>query len=572
MPGGIFDMKKSTPSAIPNIPDVLTLLAIACAIAAFAAVAYYILFPSRGYFHSDCADTLYWAQASYDAKALFNHEFKYASLLPFGGSLLMLPWISWFGVSMTTQTIGMLLFLVLFTAAVIFLFRTFGWNAKWIASLVAILLALLSLSEKSREIFWGHIIYYSLTLLFVIVGLALALRAWSHSGMALADGMAAGGIGTVAGANPRSAHLRRFWTYSTLLFIWFLLCSTNGIQAIAVFAVPLIFALLSQWFFQGVFDGRKVVKALDSPEYKRGNLLVLLMLTGSLLGLVLGLLLAGGIQALYENGYSTFSASTQWVNNLSMLMQHWALLMGVQTTRGEFFISRDGILDLIKLGACLLTWIVPLLMLMMYRRIKDRAIRVLVLAHWGLTAVILFAYIFGSLATAAWRLTPIVGSSIMLCVVFAKWLTEETGARRFLVLTVLPLALASLVSLVTLVRMPPDFGQDRGLFKMRDFLAEQELSYGYATFWNANSITVLSNSRIKIRSVEIDEDQIIPYYYQGSRSWYEDQDGQERYFLLLTPDEYGSWIERDPALAREAIATLDESGFVVLIFKNNIFP
>lgn len=103
------------------LPWIVTLLAA-------AAVGYYILFPGWGYFHSDCTDTILWAQASYDAGALFNPDFEYACLLPFGGQLLMLPFIGLFGVSTTTHAIGMLLFLLLFTASLLLLGRALKWT------------------------------------------------------------------------------------------------------------------------------------------------------------------------------------------------------------------------------------------------------------------------------------------------------------------------------------------------------------------------------------------------------------------------------------------------------------
>jgi hypothetical protein len=126
------------------------------------AVAYYIIFPSRGYFHSDCTDTILWAQAAYEARSLFNPGFTYAALFPFGGPLLMLPWVGLFGVSMTAHTLGMLAFLILFAAALFFLLRSLGWDSRWTAAALALLLPALSLSDKSREIFWGHILYYNL--------------------------------------------------------------------------------------------------------------------------------------------------------------------------------------------------------------------------------------------------------------------------------------------------------------------------------------------------------------------------------------------------------------------------
>lgn len=92
------------------LPPVLLLTAV-------GVVAYYILCPSKGEFHADCTDTLYWAKATYDSGKLINPDFSYACLLPFGGSLLMLLFLPLFGFSMTTNMMGMLVFFLLFTTS-----------------------------------------------------------------------------------------------------------------------------------------------------------------------------------------------------------------------------------------------------------------------------------------------------------------------------------------------------------------------------------------------------------------------------------------------------------------------
>ena len=84
------------------------------ALGSLAAVIYYIIYPSAEFLHSDCTDTILWAQASYDGRSLFNPDFGYAAMLPFGGTMLMIPFIGIFGVSMTTHHIGMVLFTLLF--------------------------------------------------------------------------------------------------------------------------------------------------------------------------------------------------------------------------------------------------------------------------------------------------------------------------------------------------------------------------------------------------------------------------------------------------------------------------
>jgi hypothetical protein len=554
MAGGFASMKK-TKRVSGYQPDlqarakttVATVLLLACAAAAVAAIAYYIIFPSRGYYTSDCTDTIYWAQASFDAKALYNKDFTYASLLPFGGSLLMLPWIGLFGVSMTTQTIGMLSFLVLLVLSMVFLLRTLGWNIRWISAAIALFLPLISLSVKMREIFWGHIIYYSLGLLFLFVGLALALRAWRFR---------------EAGCGPER---RKFILYTTLLMVWVVLCSTDGFQAVMIFSVPMLAAFFSQTFFS--FDTR-----LRDDRNTKANFLVLGMLIGSLLGILLGLLLTGGIQAYYENGYSAFSDVDTWFVNIGHFITHWSQLMDINVKRGALFISAEGILSLLKLLAALIIMAAPLLMLMLYRKIDDVRIRILVIAHWGMTAAVMFGYVFGVLASASWRLSPILGSSVFLTIVFAKWASDRTKTRRVMVLVLVPLALAASISLAMIARMPPDYGHDSGLIGIKDYLVQNDLTYGYATFWNANAVTVLSNSKVKVRNIEMSDKQIEPYYYQGQHRWYDDQPGQEEYFLLLTRSEIASGYAAVDSLVEQADRQLDYQDYVILIFENNLFP
>lgn len=105
-----------------------------------------------------------------------NSDFYYACLLPFGGQLLMVPFVAIFGVSMTAQLCGMVLFAICFGLALAFLLRSMNFSYKWSVFGVSALFLIVSISEKLREIFWCHIIYYSLGLLFVMVGLGLVLR------------------------------------------------------------------------------------------------------------------------------------------------------------------------------------------------------------------------------------------------------------------------------------------------------------------------------------------------------------------------------------------------------------
>ena len=55
--------------------NVISILPLIFAAAAFLIVIYYMLGPSKGYLHSDCVDTMTWAQATVESGKLFSTTF-----------------------------------------------------------------------------------------------------------------------------------------------------------------------------------------------------------------------------------------------------------------------------------------------------------------------------------------------------------------------------------------------------------------------------------------------------------------------------------------------------------------
>lgn len=109
-----------------------------------------------------------------------------------------------------------------------------------------------------------------------------------------------------------------------------------------------------------------------------------------------------------------------------------------------------------RIGFAILLLLVPVAMTLCYRRYTQRYMKILLITHWTLTALIMMAYVFGSLSAANWRLSPIVASSILLLVAFSRWLVMESGAPRIGFLTLAPAFLACLIVLTTILSMPHD--------------------------------------------------------------------------------------------------------------------
>lgn len=517
-------------------------------------IGYYVLFPSRGYFHSDTTDTLMWGVASAESGTLFNPEFEYACLLPFSTSLLMWPLVEIFGVTMTAHVIGMLLFFLCFTGAMIWMLRKMQWSWQWISVGVTIELLMLSGSEKLREIFWGHTIYYSLGVLFIFVGLGLLFRFMDLQ------------TKREAAAEPveRKKLNIRMIVGIALIGLWFLLTCTNQIIAIAIFALP----VMAAWFCERWFDSKS---ELAGPRNRRALLVFLVMGIGTVAGHLLTNVLANGITAYYETSFSTFSNMDTWLANAQKFPQHWFSLLGVNVVGGTHLMSAASIQNLIVLIAAAAILILPVAALCCYSKIDDAKLRILILTFWFMTMLIMIGYICGMLSNANWRLCPIVAMAVMVSVAFLRWAVSQISMQRVVALLMIPVMAASALNALAICKMKPDHYNNNILYMLTRRLKENNLNYGYATFWRANGITVVSDSAVECRSVNITQDGISPYYYQSCRSWFEDQPGQEEYFLLMTHGEKEAMVNCGSDLVNKVTKEIETGGYYIWVFDENIF-
>jgi hypothetical protein len=105
-------------------------------------------------------------------------------------------------------------------------------------------------------------------------------------------------------------------------------------------------------------------------------------------------------------------------------------------------------------------------------------------------------------------------------------------------LLALVMALGSTVNLLTMAKMDYNYERDDIYHQLAEELEARGLEYGYATFWYSQTITLLSDSKVKTRMVLADEDDgVTTDYYQNNFGWYEDVEGVDKYFVLLTKGE-----------------------------------
>lgn len=469
-------------------------------------VIYYILGPSAEYFHSDCSDTILWAQASYDSGTLFNPDFGYAAMLPFGGTMLMIPLVAVFGVSMTAHNIGMILFTLILFASVIFLCRSvnFSWSLSFgaVGSLAAILCA----SAKLREIFYEHVIYYSICILIICVLLSLFIRFKECFN------------------SEKSLKPLVIITFATVIFS---ICSAlDGMQVIATGVVPVLFAAVIELFFN------KEQTLLSKKS--RVSVYYCLICGGSvLIGLVLLSMLSNGVTSGYAQAYSSYANMNEWLSNLGQFPEHWFTLFGVDIHYGMAIFSVESIINIVRLAAAVIIAVVPFVALCFYKKF-DFGSRVLILAHFGLSAVIMFGFVLGILSAANWRLSPMICTGVLVCFAAFKAAKEHVVPLRLSVVMLCVLILMSGVSFMNIAQMDKNGIENNEKYQLSQQLKEHGLTYGYATFWNSQAITVLSDSEVRAANIDVNENGIAPCAYQANQNWFKEQEGVEEYFVLLS--------------------------------------
>jgi len=580
---------------------VLALLSFVPMFMTAAVILYYIWGPAEGYFHSDCTDNLLWANASIESGKVFDSSFTYGGLFPFSTNIWMIPLIKIFGFGMTAQNIAMSILALLFMVSAYFFFRCAAYGKAGSSIAVSVIMLFMSSSDKLRELMYGHTIYYSMAtmILMALAGfIFLALK----------------------GEEKDKPGLTFFCSMAIVL-----LCigtAVDGGQVIVIGSLPVIIAVVAERFLD--FD-----RKLFSKE--NATVLRFVLCAGS--GTAFGLMLLdfwknNDISSSYVSAYSGWSDMSIWSSNALTFIRHFLSTIGVSATTESLF-SRESLAPMIRIAAGCVILIVPVIMTVLYKKIKGRTTRIMLLAHWFSTAVIMFGFICGKLSYASWRVMPIVatcaivtvmgtGECLTAAVKKLKSSAEETEKAaipenanaengvpslqddtasdscvenektreirsgrillRFGSIVLAVLLVFSLLVFTEIAKMPSDYGRDNQLHLLVNFLVEKNLKYGYATFWNSQSITALSDSITKCRNVSVSETEgIIAAYYQSSSNWYVNQD-YENFYVLLSDSEYekvlnsNNWgVFIDKYLQKEySPADGVCSGFHIFVFSINI--
>lgn len=107
--------------------------------------------------------------------------------------------------------------------------------------------------------------------------------------------------------------------------------------------------------------------------------------------------------------------------------------------------------------------------------------------------------------------------------------------------------------------------------RLTNFLLDQKLEYGYASFWNAGRTTVLSKHAVKVRQIAMNNGLPQPMRHLSSDRWYQPEAWNGPTFLLLSNEEMASvkW-DTMKQLCGEPLRMLAFEDYRIAVFDHNI--
>lgn len=371
---------------------------------------------------------------------------------------------------------------------------------------------------------------------------------------------------------------RNVWGWALATFVLFLLVAWSNPQRAAIYNVlPVIAAAV--WCILARSRLQAAAPALRPAR------------VGALLLVVIGACYAGAVLHAYflARGHSAVGAVTvNWLSfnemgrNLGEALHGLLSLVSGLPVPGQPVATIDGVFAAVRLiaGVVLITTAGWALVRILGTTEPGRLfIGVATFAGIGSN---LFIFVTTSLPFAGtpessirYLVPPLLGMIVILVAVvvddgFARTSKRLIGAMAIGVITLTaPLA----YQLTDLPRYASirEFNDANPNVRLTNFLLDNNLKYGYATFWNAGRTTVLAKHVVKVRNIELSNGLPRPMHHLSSDRWFMPAAWTGPSFLLLSADEVKTvnW----PDLIRltgEPSRTLTFENFQVFVFDHNI--
>ncbi len=517
---------------------ILNIIGIGIFILGLFAVIFYIYKRCRSEYNADFTDTLLWANASVTSGHFYDPDYWYAYFLPFSGIPIMIPIVAMFGLTYFSHQLGMTVFVIIFAIALLLFFRACGCRSEWIFAMTGLVLIFMCASSITRMIFYGHIIHYSLAIVFMCFAFALL------KGSSLWDGDSKNGK-----------------KYTVAIAVFCMLCTTNGVATCLLFFVPFAGSMILERYLDK--------KPISVKEDRNLFCDLAIICGGGLVGIIIKMIFFSS--SAYEDSITALLPSDGWVWKQSPFLLEWIKVLTDDSNSDVLMQSFDGIRILSMYTLALILLVVPFIALISYRKIQNRMVRLLVLFYTIMFATTMLSYSVSYALVSNWRLAGLVCCALIVTLMFVYEMLKTRQYVRWYILLVPVFAVFALICLLTVKAIPSALNANE-TDQLIEIYRQNNLTRGYATsFWNStNSANVLSDGEITVAPITLHTDGSYEVrHYQSEPSEYEDDPSVDRYFVVVDGQdmEYGA----DTLGANRVDEIKFQDGMYIWIYDRNIF-
>lgn len=287
----------------------------------------------------------------------------------------------------------------------------------------------------------------------------------------------------------------------------------------------------------------------------------------TVLGIGIGLLCQGPLQdaVIYKSGVASmeFTKGSSYMHNLGATVYGFLELYGCVGGAEKNIISLEGVVCLFKWAvAFFMCLVVPVWCIVKYKKLKTDYHRIFVLFAWISVAMMLFlCVVTPNFSNTPRYLLGVFVNNLILTVFFFDYYIEKSEYYSHLVLICLLLPLIGGSYLTSLKKDEGRYDNQKQIF---EYLQEQNISYGYATYWNAQVMTVLSNGEVEIMPV-ISGNPTKAHDWLSSVEWFEDSYYDGSFCLILEAGEWAPSIYDEMSDDRVIIGD-----YTIFIYRGNL--
>ena len=362
------------------------------------------------------------------------------------------------------------------------------------------------------------------------------------------------------------------WTWGSALAIAMVLVFwSNPQRAVASYMLPIVVATM---VYSGVSLGRTGLHW--NARATRGAAMLALLLLGSAIGSVLHAWILEGVNNAPGAGYARWLTFDGVIKNAGYTIEGLLSVLGGVPTAARPVMSMAGLYEGVRLlGGCVVLLLTPAIL---WRSLRDRNDGVRFMGVFTLVSASLFVFLHVTTTipdmtdpvTTSRYLVPAVLFCLLLLVVSVmdsrgNLLPRLLGGGALLVLMTSAISPNNPLSLGLTGRHHDPRTQLIAL------LESNGLEYGYASFWNAGALSVLSDGEVKVRQVTIEQGIPMPMRHLSSDRWYRPSAWSGKTFLLLKDAEAAAmnW-DLLASYAGQPVQKLRFDDFGIYVFPRNL--